>query len=118
MLQRTFKLAFWLAVTVAVIMATLPTPPELVNQSDKVQHMLAFAVMTALALGAWPGLPVLRIGILLSALGVGIELLQMIPPIHRDSDAWDWVADTVAILAVMAVVSMVRLWRRSRAQAV
>lgn len=115
MLQRTFKLAFWAAVLLALVMATLPKPPELIDQPDKVQHMLAFAVMTGLAMAAWPGTSLLRICISLSAFGVGIELLQRIPALHRDSDARDWVADTIAILAVVAILSTLRLLRRRRA---
>jgi hypothetical protein len=117
MLQRTLQIAFWTAAVVALVMATLPSPPQLVHQSDKVQHILAFAVLTALAMGAYPSLSLLWIGLGLSAFGVAIELLQMIPALRRDSDARDWLADMIAIVAVMLLLSLARTWCRRRAAA-
>ena len=117
MLQRSFKLAFWAALLVALVMATLPTPPQLINQSDKAQHVLAFAVLTGLAMGAYPKVSILWIGLGLSAFGVAIELLQMIPALHRDSDARDWLADTLAIAAVLAAFSVMRFLSRGNTEA-
>lgn len=117
MLQRSLQIAFWAAVLFTLVMATLPSPPQLIEQSDKAQHILAFAVMTGLAMAAYPSLSFVRIGIGLSAFGVAIELLQMIPALHRDSDVRDWLADTLAIVVVMIVLWLARRWYRSRANA-
>ena len=106
-----FRVAFWSAVLFALVMALLPQPPQL-SSSDKVQHMLAFATITAMALFAYPRIPPLRIGIALSAFGAAIEFLQLIPAIHRDGDVADWVADTVAIFVVIALIAVLR--RRPR----
>jgi len=67
------------------------------------------------ALGAWayPRFPLLRLLALLSAFGAAIEVFQAIPALHRDSDVWDWVADTAAVSVVLLAV----WWWRRRASA-
>jgi hypothetical protein len=105
---------FWAAALVALVMALLPHPPQIVNASDKVQHMLAFGVLAALAAVAWPR-RLLTIGLGLFAFGGIIELLQMIPSLHRDAQAADWIADMAAATAVLllAAVLKTRLGRRT-----
>lgn len=44
----------------------------------------------------------------LAALGSVIEVLQMIPVLHRDAELGDWIADCVASLAVLLLVQGVR----------
>ncbi len=98
------RLLFWAAAIFAFVMAVLPHPPQLPGSpSDKLQHFAAFATLGVL--GAWAyrrtGLIKLLIG--LSLFGAAIEIVQAIPALHRDSDALDWLADTVASgLALMA----------------
>ena len=95
-------------------MALLPKPPHIPGDpSDKIQHILAFTVLARLAAAAYPRAPLLRIGILLSAFGALIELLQLIPPLHREGSFVDWLADTGAVALVLAAVAAVR---RSRAR--
>ena len=66
--QGWLRLVFWLALAVTLVMALLSNPPALpMKATDKVQHMAAFA-----------------------ALGLAIEVLQMIPTLHRDALASDW----------------------------
>ena len=99
--RKFFVLAFWLAAAFAFVMATLPRPPALPGQpSDKVQHVIAFSVLTVLAFTAWPWKCWLRIVIGLSAFGALIEIVQLIPALHRDGDWMDWLADTAAVLFV------------------
>jgi hypothetical protein len=67
---------------------------------------------------SWPDLPVAAfpgsrlwvIAALLSALGALIEFVQGLPIVHRDRDFWDWVADSIAILAALS--PMVLVWWR------
>ena len=48
------RLAFCGAVLFAMVMASLPQPPQIPGQpSDKVQHIFAFAVLTLLAVLAY-----------------------------------------------------------------
>ncbi len=108
-----FRVALFLAVAIAVTMALLPHPPHLpIDQfGDKFAHMLAFATMALLAALAYPRIRLVRIGERLSFLGALVEVMQSIPALHRDCDIRDWVADTIAIVAILLVVGTIR--RRS-----
>jgi hypothetical protein len=46
----------------------------------------------------------------LSLFGAAIEVLQAIPVLHRDSDIRDWLADTLAVGAILLIAR----WRRAR----
>ena len=76
---------------------------------DKAEHVLAFFTLASLAFVALPRLPVVWVGLGLSLFGAVIEIIQGTPLVHRDCDVWDWVADTVAVLSVMAVLAAARL---------
>ena len=103
------RLAFWGACGFALTMALLPQPPQLPGQpSDKLQHILAFAVLAALGRLAYPRAPLLVLAAGLSAFGALIELLQAIPALNRDSELADWAADTAAVLAILLAFELVR----------
>ena len=101
-------LAFTAALGLTMVMALLPQPPELpVALSDKVQHGAAFAVLAGLGAGAWPRrLTQIAIGLII--LGGFIEILQMIPVLHRDAEFADWATDIAATLATLMVVRIVQ----------
>ncbi len=82
---------------------------------DKAEHFSAFFALTACALAAFPRVGVVRIGLAVSASGAMVELIQGLPFVHRDMDVKDWVADTIAVLAVVGVVIAARV-RRSLAE--
>ena len=105
---RLARAAFWTAAIGAVTMAVLPTPPHLAIDrfGDKFEHMLAFATLALLAAGAFPRVSLARIAERLSFLGALIEVTQSSPTLHRDCDIRDWVADTLAVLAVLALVML------------
>ena len=106
--------AFAAALFLTLVMALLPDPPELpIALSDKVQHAAAFAVLAALAAGAWPG-RLWQIAVALVILGGLIEILQMIPVLHRDAEFADWATDVAATLAALLVV---RIFQRPSAAA-
>ncbi|MCX8475585.1 MAG: hypothetical protein MT490_07270 [Sphingomonas sp.] len=108
-MRRLLRLAFWAAALFAFVMAVLPHPPQLPGApTDKVQHILAFAVLTALAVAGWPEAPRLRLLVGLSGFGILIELVQMIPALHRSADWRDWLADTGAILLILALAAAIR----------
>jgi hypothetical protein len=44
-----------------------------------------------------------------------IEIVQGLAIVHRDRDFWDWVADTIAIIAALS--PMLLVWWRARARA-
>lgn len=117
MLQRTTysdvaTLGFWLCLAGAVTLALLPHPPHLIEVGDKVQHMLAFGTLALLGHFAFPRMAMVRLGERLSFLGALVEVLQAIPAVHRDCDIRDWIADTLAIAAVLAALHLLRLMRK------
>ena len=106
---------FWLLAAFALVMALLPKPPNLpIDQfGDKFAHMLAFAVLAGVANLGWRTIKALRIALSLSAFGALIEVLQLIPALHRDSDLRDWLADTAAIVAATLIARALLRWRDS-----
>lgn len=113
-LLRALAVLFWLALAVTLVMALLPRPPVgPLGVNDKLQHMAAFAVLSLLA---WLAFPRRRLSVLfltLAAIGGLIEILQMIPALHRDADVKDWIADCLAIAAVLGLCGSLRwIWGR------
>ena len=103
------RAAFWAALLFAFVMAVLPHPPNIPGApSDKILHVTAFSVLALLAPLAYRAAPLVRIGLLLSAFGAVIEVVQTIPSLHRDGDWVDWVADTAALAAVLSLFALVR----------
>ncbi|WP_202386112.1 VanZ family protein [Allopontixanthobacter confluentis] len=92
-------------------MASLQNPIELPGEpSDKVQHMIAFAVLALLGAQAYPRrLMALLIG--LSAFGALIELVHLIPSLKRTADWTDLAAEIITTAAVLGVIFMVRRLR-------
>ena len=107
--SRTARAIFWSAACFAFVMAVLPHPPEVPGEpNDKVQHIVAFATLAALGSFAYPRVSLLKLLAGLSLFGALIEVVQAIPILYRDSDVWDWVADTAAVIVVLTFV----WWRR------
>jgi hypothetical protein len=52
----------------------------------------------------------------MAALGLAIEVLQMIPALHRDAQASDWLADCAATAATLLLCGALR-WLFSRREA-
>ena len=103
------RIAFWVAVTTALVMALVPHPPHLPGEpSDKIQHIAAFLVLGALGSFAYPKAKAMHLRAGLSLFGAAIEILQLIPSLHRDSDPLDWLADTVAAVLIIALVRKLR----------
>jgi VanZ family protein len=110
--SRASRILFWAAFTFAFVMAVLPSPPEIPgNPSDKLQHIAAFATLALLGSFAYPATALLQLLFRLSLFGALIEAVQAIPSLHRDSDVWDWIADTVAVAVMLLPVWW---WRRRR----
>ena len=111
--QTMLRLAFWLALAVTLVMALLPNPPAM-RATDKVQHMAAFAALTSLAALGFPGLRPRVIFVWMAALGLAIEVLQMIPSLHRSAQASDWLADCAATAATLLLCGTLRWLLRMR----
>lgn len=88
-------------------MALLPKPPEMPGApGDKIQHMLAFFTLGALAASGWRARPGWALFAGLAAFGGAIEILQAIPALHRDAEPLDWLADMGAAATALAVVRL------------
>lgn len=107
---RLLRLAFWAAVLFAFTMAVLPHPPD-PHVWDKLQHITAFFAITVLGRAAYH--EVSRKILLPALIGFGglIELVQMVPALHRDGDWHDLLADSVAVIAALAIVSLLEQFR-------
>ena len=93
-------------------MAVLPHPPRIPgNPNDKLQHVTAFVTLALLGSFAYPRTALAKLLVELSLFGAFIEVVQAIPALHRDSDVWDWAADTAAVAVALLVV---RWWRSRR----
>lgn len=110
-MRRIFVLLFWTAVVFTLVMATLPKPlPIPLDPSDKLLHMTAFVALSSLGVLAYPAtLLTMLLGLCL--FGGVIELVQSIPGLNRDASLADWMADAVAVAAVLLPVALIRRWR-------
>jgi hypothetical protein len=111
-MRSLFLTAFAAALIFTLVMAWLPHPPHLPGD-DKLWHVLAFITLSLLASFAFPTAALARIGERLSFLGAVIEVVQSIPALHRDCDIMDWIADTIAVAATLAIIAWIR-WLRGR----
>jgi VanZ family protein len=103
---RLWRLAFLTAAGFAVVMAVMPQPPELPGGlSDKLLHMLAFAVLALLAKMAYPRAQAWKILLGLGIMGAAIEVAQAAPALGRNASLTDWIADMLAICAALGVMT-------------
>lgn len=107
---------FGAALAFTIVLALLPAPPALpVETGDKVMHMIAFAVLSLLAFLSFPKRRIIELFAWMAVLGSLIEVLQMIPALHRDAEFADWVVDCAASLVVLILCRTVRWLFASRA---
>ena len=111
LLIRLAQVAFFAALIFTFYSAIIP-PKEALQLApwDKAEHFIAFYALTGLAVAAFPRRNLFVLGALLSAFGALIEFVQGLDIVHRDRDFWDWVADTIAIIAALAPMLLV-WWR-------
>ena len=104
LLRRFFVIAFWGALLFAYVDAILPGKDAIsLTLWDKLNHMIAFFVITFLARAAYPRIPIFRLFVMMAAFGAFIELSQAVPFIHRDAEWDDWFADMIATLVALVV---------------
>lgn len=78
-----------------------PPPEGLGPGEDKIQHGLTFFVLTILGVRAFPRVGVAGVAVGLCAGGVGIEIIQGLPLVHRDADLADVGADVIGVVAAV-----------------
>lgn len=104
-----WRLLFWAALIFAFVMAVMPHPPRLPGEpDDKIQHIIAFAVLAGLGRVGYPVIAGTRLLVGLSLYGAAIELAQLYPPLGRDGSVLDWVADTASVGAVLLLFHAAR----------
>jgi VanZ family protein len=94
------KILFWICFIGLNALALSPAPylpPDLFDWWDKAQHAIGFGTLAVLAVLAYPDVSKFRIGLLLVALGVLIEVLQHLGG-YRFGDWQDAVADGVGVV--------------------
>jgi hypothetical protein len=108
---RVAQVAFFAALIFTFYSAVVP-PSRAIQLVpwDKAEHFIAFYALTGLAVAAFPRRSLFVIAALLSGFGGLIELVQGLDIVQRDRDFWDWVADTLAIVAALAPMLLV-WWR-------
>ena len=104
-MQRFLQFAFWISLAATLYFA-LRQITVIVPVSDKTQHAVTFAVITLLGAVAYPRARFWATAFALSGFGALIEFLQ--PYFGRDRDYRDWIADTIGILIIVAIVFAVR----------
>lgn len=92
-------LVFWLslfAFNLALLAPAQSMPSTWFEGWDKVQHLLAFAVLTVLGLLAYPARR-LAVPAGLILYGALVEIAQHLSGV-RHGDPWDWLADAAGVL--------------------
>lgn len=101
------RAVFWAALVITMVMATMPNPPTgMSTPSDKVNHVIGFFVLTALHQLAYRDFGFWKRLLVMAVLGGVIELVQMVPSLHRDAEWMDWVADAGAALLASCLISL------------
>lgn len=97
----------WLFIACAVIASLMPGQklPH-TGLSDKVEHALAYTLLTLWFTGVYPRSSYPRIGLGMLALGVAIEVAQGAMPFGRQMDVLDIVANSLGI-ALGLVIALI-----------
>jgi VanZ family protein len=90
---------WWLAVLVVIVFSLTPPPPiELPRNGDKVEHLLAYAVLAAAATQVFrPGWPLLVAGAGLVLMGIALEFAQGALTVTRMADPADALANALGV---------------------
>jgi hypothetical protein len=107
-----FRAVFWIVLSAVLILSSMPNPPTMPPNTDKMQHAAAFFTLVLLGGLAYPRISLLKLVIGLAAFGALIEFVQAIPVLHRQTELLDWVADVGGIAAAIVVLGAWRAIRR------
>jgi len=97
---------WWLAIVATIVVCLIPPPQlDLPQNSDKVEHFLTYFLLASAAVQIYrTRAALLWAGAGLVLLGVGIEFLQGALTTDRMADPMDALANSIGVLAGMAVV--------------
>lgn len=100
---------FWGLLAAILYVTLMPTPPaDPTGAGDKVEHGVAFAGLTLAFAFAYPKLRWWQLGLLMLAVGAGVELLQGAMGVGRTADWYDLQADAVGVAAVLLLLPPMR----------
>jgi VanZ family protein len=107
--------AFAITALLVVAISLLPGNDILdVGPWDKLEHIIAYAVLAFVGGWAFPGLrAAMLLAVLLPALGILVEICQLIVP-GRTADIDDAVANTIGVALVLVPLFILRAVRRRR----
>lgn len=97
---------WWLGIVATIVVCLIPPPQlDLPQNSDKVEHFLTYFLLASAAVQIYrTRAALLWAGAGLVLLGVGIEFLQGALTTDRMADPMDALANSIGVLAGMAVV--------------
>lgn len=97
---------WWLAIAVTIVVCLIPPPPlALPQNSDKIEHFLAYFLLASAAVQIYrTRAALLWAGAGLVLLGVGIEFLQGALTTDRMADPMDALANILGVVVGMATV--------------
>ena len=106
------KVGFWLTLIVLTYLFLVPQQylaPEIFDWWDKLQHSLAFGVLTCLGLLAYCAnqIQVRRMALALVSYGALIEILQSVSG-WRYGEFRDWLADLLGIFIAVVIFRFLR----------
>lgn len=116
--RKTARAGFWIVAVVVLGVAMIPGNtglPALLGW-DKLNHLMAFFVLTVFARLGWPNLSKTWLLLMLLSYGVAVEILQTLPLVGRSADIMDVVANAIGLglgFLVAPIVSWV-LHRQTR----
>lgn len=102
-------LGLWLLAVAIVCVASLTPPPamELPRHGDKIEHLLAYALLGAAAVQVFrPGRFLLGVGVGLVLMGIGLEFAQGALTATRMADPADAVANSAGVLLGLATLRL------------
>ena len=108
-MRRVFRLAAILTAGAILYLSLQPANGSVGPlYADKVQHALAYGVLTALMALGWPKTRLLILIIVASVFGIGIEIAQGLGGQGRMLSAYDAVANGVGAMIAASILHFVR----------
>ncbi len=96
--KNIFRILFWLLLGAILAISLMPAEDApVVFADDKLNHILAFFILSFMARILWSRVNTLILFSMLTVFGGGIEILQLAMGFGRDADWMDFAADVLAI---------------------
>lgn len=113
-MQRLYACALAATVLTVLLLANIPPFTLPGNPSDKLQHVVAFAVLAWLAAGTFPSWSMRLLWAWLAAFAGTIEFVQLLLHQGREADELDFIAGMAGATGVLLIIFLAR---RSKARA-